>query len=296
MTRKPSAKRMIWAAVALLLVLVAAFVWIWTQSAIETPDKAANGQSAKLTADQQTPHAAESLQQDDAAASEKAPSPAPAPESDANPYLFKNWEEMADTLAEMMGKEFDIMRKEQGSDILDIQIASDAYHKVFESIMEKNENPQLRDAVVNFLPFASESPYEDGENGTMPRKENNPLRYLVRAGRLSPLILKNKLTLPNGETYYSDPKEDVVIVWQRESPPGNFRALDRFKKALADLEKRLAQTPDNKQMQQKAADLRAAIETLKKPKLTRYEMFSFGGDDPTHPDHKITFLDLGVIK
>lgn len=294
MTRKPFAKRMIWAAAALLLAFVAALVWIWTMNAIDTPEEAANGQSAKLTDDQQTPDAAESPSRDEAPTSEEAL--APAPESDPNPYQFENWEEMADTLAEMMGKEFDIMRKERGSDVEDIRIAVDAYHKVFESIMETNEHPQLRDAVTPFLPSASESPYEDSDDSNMPRKENAPFPYLIRAGRLSPLVLKSKLTLPNGEIYYSDPKEDVVIVYQRESPPDNFRALDRFKKALANLEKKMKQTPDNKRMQQKAAELRDAIETLKKPKLTHYHMFSISGDDPTHPDHKITFLDLGVLK
>ena len=292
MTRKSSAKRRRWAVAALSAASVAAFLWTWTKTAVDAPDEAANEQGAELTADQQTPPTVESQPKVETAASEEVP--LPTPESDDNPYQFENWEDMADTLAEMMGKEFDIMRKERGSEIPDIRIALDAYIKVFESIFDKNENPQLRDAVEPFLPFSDDSPY-DKNDVAIPEREYDPYRFLVRAGRLSPLVLKSKLTLPNGEIYYSDEMEDVIMVWQRERPPGNRKALERFEKSLADLEKKLAQTPDNKLMQQKAVDLRAAIEELKKPGLTHFEAYSFSGD-PTHPDHKITFLDLGVLK
>ncbi len=273
-------------AVAAVLAMLIGF-WIAVESAEKKSESAQKERAeAALTEFEQTPP--QTLQAEPEP-EEETTMPAQA---DAGPYNFENWEDAINAVADLVGMEIDAQIKERGDEVKDIgDYALPAYQAVRGRIWETNEFPELRKAIAPYLPGAP-----DNGSGRIPAEEFDPVRLAVRAGRLPGQSLKSKLTLPNGEIYYSDEKEDVAITWQRERISAEKRkALARFESARSALEARLAESPDDKAMQKKMSELLTAIERLKTPQVTRYEAFSFKGD-PTHPEYKITFIDLGVIK
>ena len=104
------------------------------------------------------------------------------------------------------------------------------------------------------------------------------------------------MTLPNGETYYVDKKEELYITWQKSRiSPKQKQALARLETARGELERRLKRAPDDQQAQKKLADILASIEKVSVPQVKIFEGGLMKGVDPTHPKYKFTFLDLGDL-
>ena len=104
------------------------------------------------------------------------------------------------------------------------------------------EDPALYNALRRYIPYAGSGSEENARKIGCQLESSVPDELLVRSGRLPRTVLQSKMTLPNGETYYVDKKEELYITWQKSLiSPKQKQALARLETARGELERRLKQ-------------------------------------------------------
>ncbi len=279
-------------AAVLAAVLLGAFLLLWILSMKGGDSEAPMAEVGGGEAEKQTPPAPRVQPKEPPKETPKMDD-----EADAGPYNFKRWEEAADYMAELMGQEYDRLVEAGVEPPPYSSLAQVAYNNVRKRIFEDKEDPALYNALRPYIPYAPSVPMEKRTRDAIPSEEYGSTEFLVRAGRLPRTALQSKMTLPNGETYYVDKKEELYITWQKSRiSPKQKQALARLETARGELERRLKQTPGDQQTKKKLADILGSIEKVRSAaSVTTYEAVLMKGVDPAHPKYKFTFLDLGDI-
>ena len=117
------------------------------------------------------------------------------------PYDFRTWQDALNYYAELVGKQYDIVKTTmtppsppEGIDpelyALGVKgwFQSMAAAIVFDRVFVNGENPRLEAAMKPFL-------------GEMPSHSFAPDNLLIRAGRIPESVLYQEIELPNGEIY-----------------------------------------------------------------------------------------------
>lgn len=278
--------------------ILGVFVWLWLTDALplyerkESRGAENGGENAMLTEEAQTP-----IQPPKEAPPLSESEPLTSlPETDTGPYRFERWQDAANHLAELIGVEYDALLA-AGMEPLEAQ--SQAYHRVFERIFDNKEDPALAAALYPYLPLHPDSPIKLNADRRIPLKEFSSAAFLVRAGRLpSTAMKKGRISLPNGEYYYHDDHEDVIVIFKmrhiRAETEEGRQKLAELEKANADWKAKLVQNPADMRAREVLEYIEEEIENLKTPQLKTYRYERSGGE-PGHPDYKRTELDLGVI-
>ena len=279
-------------AAVLAAVLLGVFLLLWVLS-MKDSGEARMAESGSVETEKQTPPVRPRVQP------QEPPKETPKmdDEADTGPYNIKNWREALDLMAELVGQEYDRLVEAGVKPLPHMSVAGMAYQNFRKRVFEDKEDPALYNALRPYIPYAPDVPMEKRTGKErIPDEERGAEELLVRAGRLPRTALQSKMTLPNGETYYVDKKEELYITWQKSHiSPKQKQALARLETARGELERRLKQTPDDQQAQKKLADILASIEKVRSANVTTYEAVLMKGVDPAHPNYKFTFLDLGDI-
>ena len=278
-------------AAVLAAVLLGVFLLLWVLSMKDSGGEARMAESGSVETEKQTPPAPRVQPKEPPKETPKMDD-----EADTGPYNIKNWREALDLMAELVGQEYDRLVEAGVKPPQYQSLSLMAYQNFQKRVFEDKEDPALYNALRPFLPYAPSVPMEKRTEDRMPSGEFGPDELLVRSGRLPRTALQSKMTLPNGETYYVDKKEELYITWQKSLiSPKQKQALARLETARGELERRLKQTPNDQQAQKKLADILASIEKVRSANVTTYEAVLMKGVDPAHPNYKFTFLDLGDI-
>ncbi|MDE0019965.1 MAG: hypothetical protein OXT69_01095 [Candidatus Poribacteria bacterium] len=280
-------------AAVLAAVLLGAFLLLWILSMKGGDSEAPMAEIEGGEAEKQTPPAPR-------VQPKKPPKETPKmdDEADAGPYNVKNWQEALDLMAEEVGKEYDRLVEAGVKPQPHMSLAGMAYQNFRKRVFEDKEDLALYNALRPYIPYAPDVPMEKRTGKErIPDEERGAEELLVRSGRLPRTALQGKMTLPNGETYYVDKKEELYITWQKSHiSPKQKQALARLETARGELERRLKQTPGDQQTKKKLADILESIEKVRSAAgVTTYEAVLMKGVDPAHPKYKFTFLDLGDI-
>ncbi|MDE0021073.1 MAG: hypothetical protein OXT69_06790 [Candidatus Poribacteria bacterium] len=306
-------------------VLLAALIWLSLRddpmlSETSTPLEGVDGGDAALMEEAQSP-----VQPQETPAADGEPSAdSGAPESDTGPYKFERWEDAANHYAELVGLEYDALI---AAGVDPDKAGSQAFHDVQENIFIGREDPALAAALEQYLPYSDSVPMEERTEKRMPLKEYGPRPFLVRAGRLPLLALKaGSLSLPNGERYYFDEDEEVVVIWQTRHVPADTeegrQMLAQMEKDYAELETKLTHDPGNTEALEAIAALQTWMVDMRTPQLkNRWKEVRIGLSpeevkrrlrersqlrgprpkpkpedlQPSSPDLRLTVLQLGVI-
>ncbi len=303
--------------------LLAAFIWISLRdnpmlSETPTPMEGVGAGDAASMEGAQSP-----VQPQETPAADGEPSAdSGAAELDTGPYKFERWQDAANHLAELIGLEYDALI---AAGVDPRKARSKAYHDVCERIFDDKEDPALTAALGQYLPYGEDVPMEKRTQEAMPIEEFGSKQFLVRSGRLPPLALKaGSLSLPNGERYYFDEGEEVVVIWQARHVPADTewgrQELAEMEETLAQWETKLAQDPENTEAQEAIAVIQTAMIEMYTPELENHRKelrvglspeeikrrLKEGGPpidtetkpedlQPSRPDLKLTVLELGVI-
>ncbi|MDE0020938.1 MAG: hypothetical protein OXT69_06115 [Candidatus Poribacteria bacterium] len=243
-------------------------------------------------------------------------------ELDTGPYKFEGWEDAANHLAELIGLEYDA---QIAAGVDPLKAETQAYHDVTGRIFLDEEDPALTAALSQYLPYGDDVPMEERTEERMPMEEFDSAQFLVRAGRLPPLALKKgSLSLPNGERYYFDEDEEVVVIWQTRYVPADTewgqQELAQLEKEYAQWETKLTHDPENTEALEAIAAIQTLMIEMKTPELRthRKERRKRSVEEikrrarerhlqppstetkpedlqPSRPEYKLTVLELGVI-
>ena len=318
--------RRITVAFALAAALLAAFIWLSLrddpmQSETPTPMEGVGGGDAASMEAAQSPV---QPQETPAADGQKPSADSGAPKLDTGPYQFEGWEDAANHFAELIGVEYDELIA-AGVDPLKARMQ--AYNNVRQRIFDDQEDPALYAAMLQYLPYGEDVPMEERTEERIPLKEYGSRQFLVRSGRLPPLALKaGSLSLPNGERYYFDEDEEVVVVWQtRGAAPADSeegrQVLADLEKEYAEWETKLTHEPGNTEAREAVAAIQEAMIEMRTPELQYHKkMLRIGLSpeemkrrarerhlqplsaeikpedlQPSRSDLRVTVLRLGVI-
>ncbi|MDE0021240.1 MAG: hypothetical protein OXT69_07650 [Candidatus Poribacteria bacterium] len=309
------------AAVLAAAVLLAAFIWLSLRddpmlSETPAPMEGVGGGDAALMEEAQSPV----QPQETPGADGKPSADSEVPELDTGPYKFEGWEDAANHFAELIGLEYDELIA-AGVDPLEARMQ--AYDNVRQRILYDKEDPALYATLLQYLPYHKDVPMEKRTRDAIPAEEYGPAEFLVRSGRLPPLALKaGSLSLPNGERYYFDKDEEVVVIWQTRSFPTDTeegrQVLAEMEKEYAQWETKLAHDPGNTEAQEAVAAIQEAMVKMNTPEFqTHRKELRIGLSpeererrrekkrtsteikpedlQPSRPDLRLTVLRLDVI-
>ena len=289
------------AAALFAALILAVFAWLWIDAEADknsAPPNTAPPEAA-LT---ETPPEPPSIQAEDSdgEANEAAANAVDAYASQDSPYRFESWEDTADHIAELVGQEFDKLLLTESYNH-PAELAPRAFMDTIERFWNGSkehltpENRALHDAVFPFMPVKY-SLLEDGPH-RMPTSEFTSFHLLVRAGRLSPDMLKIHIRLPNGEKYTAERNERVVVTYQIDHSM-NAELQERISALEAralDLEAQLSATPGGVDLQTRLDNARMMLERSKKNLITTHRR-EMGAVNRGQPGFKITEMDLGTLR
>ena len=282
--------------------LLAAFIWM--RIAVEGrdgPDPSAK-EGPETARDQQTKSAVSSTidaaeaENSDNGSGETADS-ALVEAAEDSPYSFTKWEDVADHLAELVAKEYDALLLNPPFKYNNpIALIAPAFENVMSRVVDNQEDPALFEAIKFYLPLTGATD-ETQPPHRMPISEQDPLKFMIRAGRLSPDVLKVRRRLPNGEIYMADKHEEVIVTYKVEVPMSAERQamIANLEEKVIALEKRTSANPGDPQLQAELNSYRGDLEYLKGSIYTTYESGS-GPMNKDHPKYRVTRIDLGVIQ
>lgn len=311
---------------ALAAAVLGVFVWFWLidESSLSEIGVGETGRSDSAGEEALTEENLSPVQTPQEAPQPSETAAGSSDEADTGPYKFERWEDAADHMAELMGLEYDA-RLAAGIDSKNARIQ--AYNVVRKRIFDDEEDPALLAALMPYLPYDESVPMEKRTRPAMPLEEYGSTEFLVRAGRLPPSALKQgHLTLPNGNRYYFDPNEEVIVKWQKRYVPaeteGGKIELAMWEGILAKANAELAQNPGDTETQEDILAIQAEMDALTTPQLKNYhrsfrirepdearrrsrmhayeimelEKLEVENPQPTRPEYKLTILELGVIE
>ncbi len=215
------------------------------------------------------------------------------------PYDFRTWEDALNYYAELVGKQYDIVKTTmtppsppEGIDpelyALGVKgwFQSMAAAIVFDRVFVNGENPRLEAAMKPFL-------------GEMPLHSFAPDNLLIRAGRIPESVLYQEIELPNGEIYSLKRGKFLVVKYRREGTPAKER-LQRIAKQEArelDLLQRMSEGPSESEaskLNKELTEVQRNLETLRTPIYVNWTM-QVGTGKPDHPDYEVLDLNLGTL-
>ena len=304
-------KRTFWivSAVAAVLLILAALIWRGgdvfhpphSESAGEAPS-----QSEPLSPEEQTPvqepqdetlsAASDGSENDDADSQQEA-----APQ-----YSFHSAEEALNYYADLVALEFDLLKLDDSVVPPENLSAYDdtfvswedrwyggvATGEIFDKIFERDEEPDLKQALAPFL-----NDWKEEEWG--------PDYLMVRAGRWPSALLRREVTLPDGQTLDLHEMRDklVVVKYQKRMTPTEdaLEAMREAEARISEIETRLASGGVSEsgaaELQNELAGIQADLAEARKPKYADIEEKYYAGgklDEKENEDGSVGVDTSGV--
>ena len=290
--------------------LIALFVWLLWPDAdsrrelLEAHDAADSGGASPLTSVGQTPPAVKPPPADNAAADTEPSASAPAPV--AGKYHFVKWQDAMDEYARLVGIEYERLVAEGHP-----QAIVWANMNVGDRIFKNDEDPELKAALIDFMPLGNAHGIPPEARDQVPNLQNripnkiwrNPIWILVWAGKLPEGDQYTKVKLPNGEMLFLEEYQQVRVTWKMRFPPAaqteaGRLGLEKLRKRELQLETSI-QTAQNAEFEKTFLELeqvRTLIQQMQSPTIVDRTMQSGVSDEcADHPEFEVIEMDLGVI-